>query len=115
LATFAGGLRLGECKPDCRAKTNIAMNTQLVRLKTAPSIGALLKKLCVLLMPVALNVCFAPAAAAAITVLGSTDSSLPASNWTVLGAAVEAPPGQYQFTDLQATNYPQRFYRVRSP
>lgn len=36
-------------------------------------------------------------------------------NWTVLGAMTETSPGQFQFTDSQATNHPQRFYRVRSP
>ncbi len=41
--------------------------------------------------------------------------ALLSSNWTALGAASEAPPGQYQFTDWQATNNPRRFYRVRSP
>jgi len=25
------------------------------------------------------------------------------------------PPGQFQFTDLEGSNYPQRFYRVTSP
>jgi hypothetical protein len=49
------------------------------------------------------------------TVLATTNLALPLSNWTVLGAPTEAPPGQYQFTDAQATNNPQRFYRVRSP
>jgi hypothetical protein len=52
---------------------------------------------------------------AGFTVLGTTNLSLPLSNWTVLGAPVESPPGQYQFTDTQATNVPVRFYRVSSP
>jgi hypothetical protein len=49
------------------------------------------------------------------TVLESTNVALPLTNWTVLGTATETPPGQYQFTDSQATNSPRRFYRVRSP
>ncbi len=28
---------------------------------------------------------------------------------------VEAAPGQFQFTDEQATNSARRFYRIRSP
>ena len=51
---------------------------------------------------------------AIFTVLATTNAALPASNWDVLGAVTEGPPGQFQFTDLQ-TNNPQRFYRVRSP
>jgi photosystem II stability/assembly factor-like uncharacterized protein len=49
------------------------------------------------------------------TVLGATNLMLPLSNWTVLGAPVEAPPAQYQFIDPQATNSATQFYRVRSP
>ena len=49
------------------------------------------------------------------TVLASTNVTLPASNWTVLGAATVIAPGVYQFTDAQATNFPRRFYQVRSP
>jgi GH25 family lysozyme M1 (1,4-beta-N-acetylmuramidase) len=49
------------------------------------------------------------------TVLTATNPALPLSNWTVLGSVTETAPGQFQFTDLQATNNPQRFYRVRSP
>lgn len=52
---------------------------------------------------------------ASCTVLASTDPALPTANWSVLGVATEISPGQYQFTDLQATNNPQCFYRVRSP
>jgi hypothetical protein len=50
------------------------------------------------------------------TVLGSTDMTLPLTNWTVLGSAQESPAGSgnYQFTDPAATNATQ-FYRVRSP
>ena len=49
------------------------------------------------------------------TVLGSTNSSLPLSSWYVLGTAKEVSSGSYQFVDLQATNRPACFYRVRSP
>jgi len=49
------------------------------------------------------------------TVLASTNASSSTAAWSVVGAATEAAPTQYQFTDTQATNNPQRFYRVRSP
>jgi hypothetical protein len=52
---------------------------------------------------------------ASFTVLGSTDASLPMSNWTVLGPATEVAPGEYQFTDLQATNNSLQFYLLRQP
>ena len=44
----------------------------------------------------------------------TTNLSLPLSNWTALGGVTEISPGQFQFTDSQATNSPQRFYRVRA-
>jgi len=47
--------------------------------------------------------------------LAATNVTLPLSNWTPLGPATEVSPGYYQFTDPQATNGGQRFYRVRSP
>lgn len=49
------------------------------------------------------------------TVLGSTSISIPLSNWSILGAAVEGPPGKFQFTDTNATTGVRDFYRVRSP
>ncbi|HWX20723.1 MAG TPA: hypothetical protein VN578_12565 [Candidatus Binatia bacterium] len=49
------------------------------------------------------------------TVLASTNLSLPMSNWNVLGVATEISSGQFQFTDPQSTNNPQRFYEIRSP
>jgi hypothetical protein len=51
----------------------------------------------------------------AFTVLGTTNVSISLTNWTALGGITEVSPGQYQFTDPQATNNPQRFYRVHSP
>jgi parallel beta helix pectate lyase-like protein len=54
---------------------------------------------------------------ASSTVLASTNLTLPVSAWPTAGNAIETPAGsgQFQFTDPQATNYPQRFYRVRLP
>jgi uncharacterized protein YqkB len=52
---------------------------------------------------------------APFTVFGTTNPTLPFSNWTALPGLTEAPPGQFQFTDSQATNIPRRFYRVSSP
>jgi hypothetical protein len=49
------------------------------------------------------------------TVLGADDLALPQGNWSVLGTASESSPGEFHFTDKDATNYSQRFYRVRSP
>jgi hypothetical protein len=49
------------------------------------------------------------------SILANTFPTLPASEWMVLGGAAEISPGQYQFTDVHATNYPKRFYRVRQP
>ena len=52
---------------------------------------------------------------APFSVLGATDILSPPSNWILIGPASEITPGQFQFTDLEATNNIQRFYRVRSP
>jgi hypothetical protein len=49
------------------------------------------------------------------TALGTTNLTLPSSNWNVLGPATEIFPGQFQFIDLSATNSPPRFYQIRSP
>jgi N-acetylneuraminic acid mutarotase len=48
-------------------------------------------------------------------VLAATNVSLPLTNWTALGGVLEVAPGQFQFTDAQATNGGQRFYRLYSP
>jgi hypothetical protein len=54
---------------------------------------------------------FSSTPVASFTVLVSTNLT----NWTVLGPATEGPSGQYQFSDPQAADDAQRFYRVRSP
>jgi hypothetical protein len=51
---------------------------------------------------------------ASFTVLASTNLSLQMSSWTLLAGVAEVLPGQFQFTDPQATNTPLRFYRVSS-
>jgi hypothetical protein len=48
-------------------------------------------------------------------VLATTNLSLPLTNWTALGGVTEISPGQFQFTDPQAMNNLQRFYRAYSP
>jgi len=60
---------------------------------------------------------FTSVTGASFTVWASTNVTLPLDLWSNLGPAVEAPAssGQFQFTDPQATNLGQRFYRVRSP
>jgi hypothetical protein len=52
---------------------------------------------------------------ASFTVVSTTNLSLPFANWTVVGAASNTAPGQFQFTSQPTTNDPQRFYGVRSP
>jgi hypothetical protein len=52
---------------------------------------------------------------AVFTVLAAPNPGLPVSAWSVLGSATEILPGQFQFTDPQASTLSQRFYRLRSP
>jgi hypothetical protein len=52
---------------------------------------------------------------APFTVLSTTNIALPLTNWTVRGSVTEISPGQFQFTDSQATGITRRFYLVRSP
>lgn len=57
---------------------------------------------------------FTNAPGAVFNVLATTNLVLPLGNWTVLNGVTEILPGQFQFTDHQATNYARRFYRLRS-
>lgn len=45
----------------------------------------------------------------------STTLSSPLNAWAALGVVTEIAPGQFQFTDSQAPNNPQRYYRITSP
>ncbi len=52
------------------------------------------------------------------SVLSTTNLTLPASNWTVLGTVTDSPSGsgQYSFTDATATSAaPPKFYQLRWP
>lgn len=48
------------------------------------------------------------------TILAATNPASALNTWTAAGTAIEISPGQFKFTDLQATNFAQRFYRVRT-
>jgi hypothetical protein len=58
---------------------------------------------------------FSNVVGAPFSVLASADLFSPVSNWSVLGTATETQLGQFQFSDPQATEHTQRFYRIRSP
>jgi hypothetical protein len=49
------------------------------------------------------------------SVIGTDNVAASLSAWPVIGVATETPPGQFQFTDSQATSFARRFYSVRSP
>jgi hypothetical protein len=52
---------------------------------------------------------------ASLSMLATTNLSLPLSAWSVLGPAAEISPGYFQFWDPPLSNSMQRFYRLRSP
>src|SRR5262249_15274300 len=52
---------------------------------------------------------------ASFHILAADTLSVSVSDWTNLGPAVEVVPSQFQFTDSEAANYDQRFYRVVWP
>jgi hypothetical protein len=49
------------------------------------------------------------------TVMGTTNLTLPFSNWATVTGLTETLPGQFQFVDALATNSSHKFYRVTSP
>ncbi len=61
------------------------------------------------------RISFSNTPGAFFSLVASASPALPLSNWAGLGEATEVSPGQFQFTDPQASNSPGRFYRVRSP
>jgi hypothetical protein len=53
-------------------------------------------------------------ASAGYRIFATTNLAPPASNWTAT-ATGNFSGGVFNFTDVQTTNYPQRFYRVVTP
>jgi outer membrane protein assembly factor BamB len=49
------------------------------------------------------------------TAYATTNAATSLPYWISLGSVPEISPGQFQFTDLEATNSRQRFYLVRTP
>jgi hypothetical protein len=58
---------------------------------------------------------FTSTPSANFSLLASPFPTLPSSQWMVLGLASEISLGHFLSTDTQITNFPQRFYSVRSP
>lgn len=52
---------------------------------------------------------------ASYSVIATTNLLLPLTNWTDLGSPTLVSNDLYQYVDRQATNFPQRFYMLRSP
>lgn len=52
---------------------------------------------------------------ALFNVFGSTNVNAPFASWSWISEANEISPGQFQFTDIPATNGRERFYRVVAP
>lgn len=50
-----------------------------------------------------------------VIVLSATNPAVPLENWTVLGAPAPLGGNVYRYTDLAATNYSKRFYRLGLP
>jgi hypothetical protein len=65
--------------------------------------------------PVQFAIQFTGSSNVSYTVLGTTNVSLPPSNWTVLGPATLLSNNLFQFSDPQMTNFPLRYYQLRSP
>ena len=58
---------------------------------------------------------FSYTSGAPFSVLSTTNPALPLSIWTVVAGVTEISPGQFVFTDPQASSAQRRFYCVRSP
>jgi hypothetical protein len=81
-----------------------------VPLPTAPKLSS-----ATMLTDGSFQFAFTNSVGALFGVLATTNLALPLTNWTALGGVVEIAPGQFQFSDLQATNGPKRFYRAFAP
>jgi uncharacterized delta-60 repeat protein len=59
----------------------------------------------------ALRYTFSGTSNTSFSVFATTNLNLVSSNWILLGPAAYLGDGYYQYADLAATNFPQRFYR----
>lgn len=50
-----------------------------------------------------------------LTLLSTTDLTLPVADWDVLGTMTEVSPGVFQWTDTSSGDYDFRFFTVQSP
>jgi hypothetical protein len=57
----------------------------------------------------------APGGSAYFTVWGTTNVTLPFSQWTNLGHPIETSSGVYQVSDTSVSTVPTRFYQITSP
>jgi len=89
---------------------NTAQTNRLVVVVTQPVLGGFVQP-----EDGSFRLSFMNTPGACFNVLTTTNPSLPLSQWIRLGPASESPPGQFQFTDLAATNQPLRFYRLQWP
>jgi hypothetical protein len=91
------------------------LNAELYNPKSGPASQSPILKEAKILANGSFQFAFTNTPGAVFSVLTATNPSLPIVNWTVLAGLIEVSPGQFQFTDSQATNHPQRLYRLRSP
>jgi len=91
---------------------NSATNTRTVLVITPPVIGGATQ-----LGDGMFQVSFTSITGASFTVFASTNVTLPIAAWSNLGPALESPAasGQFQFTDPQAADQQERYYRVTAP
>jgi hypothetical protein len=61
------------------------------------------------------NFTFTSTPSLSFTVLGSTNVTLPLSQWQNLGHPTESPAGTYRFTDPNAATNRMSYYTIRQP
>jgi uncharacterized delta-60 repeat protein len=90
--------------------------TYVGRVTTDPSTGPVFIDLAsVKVIDGALQFSFLNPNGVAYSVLATEDVTAPLAGWEILGTAVPAGNGVYQFTDSSGATQPRRFYRLRTP
>jgi hypothetical protein len=94
----------------CVASRSECLTVQLQRKSTRRGIGLRLTNWTLLA-----NGTFQLAYASSSGRTGNVYASTNLTNWAATGTATQVSTGLFQFTDSTATNYPRRFYQLRSP